>query len=61
MLTCSMMRFLSFLLLGRSVCEVVLVPYVEVVVAVTVMCIPLFVLHVCILRECEGARVTAMP
>ena len=33
-----------------------MVPYVDVVVAVTVMCVLLFVLHV----ECEGARVTAM-
>ena len=31
-----------------------------VVVAVTVMHVLLFVLHVCMLRECEGARVTAM-
>ena len=30
------------------------------VVAVTVMRVLLFVLHVCMLRECEGARVTAM-
>ena len=68
MLTCSMVRFLSFLLLGLcdvcsrrwSVCEVVLVPYVDVVVAVTVMRVLLFVLHVCMLRECEGERATAM-
>ena len=39
-----------------SVCEVVLVPYVDAVVAVTVMRVLLF----CILRECEGARVTEM-
>ena len=32
----------------------------DAVVAVTVMCVLLFVLHVCMLRECEGARVTAM-
>ena len=44
----------------RSVCEVVVVPYVDAVVAVTVMCVLLFVLHVCMLRECEGTRVTTM-
>ena len=57
MLTCSMMRFLSLLLLGLcgfsspwSVCEVVIVPYVVcAVVAVTVMHVLLFVLHVCVL------------
>ena len=43
-----------------SVCEVVLVPYVDAVFAVTVMRVLLFVLHVCMLRLCEGARVTAM-
>ena len=43
-----------------SVCEVVLVPYLDAVVAVTVMRVLLFVLYVCMLRECEGARVTAM-
>ena len=37
-----------------------MVPYVDMVDAVTVMCVLLFVLHVCILRECEGARVTAV-
>ena len=38
-----------------SVCEVVVVPYVVgVVVAVNVMHILLFVLHGCMLRECEG-------
>ena len=31
-----------------------MVPYVNAVVAVTVMCVLLFVLHACILRECEG-------
>ena len=31
-----------------------MVPNVDVVVAVTVMCILLFMLHVCMLRECEG-------
>ena len=43
-----------------SVCEVVVVPYVDAVVAVTVMRVLLFVLHVCLLRECDGARLTAM-
>ena len=37
-----------------------MVPYVDAVVAVTVMRVLLFVLHVCMLREFEGARVTAM-
>ena len=37
-----------------------MVPYVDAVVAVTVMRVLLFVLHVCMLRECEGASVTAM-
>ena len=37
-----------------SVCEVVLVPYVDAVVAVTVICVLLSVLHVCMLSECEG-------
>ena len=68
MLTCSM-RFLSLLLLclcscvyGRlsSVCEVVVVPYVDEVVGVTVMRALLFVLHVCLLRKCDGVRLTAM-
>ena len=36
-----------------SVCEFVVVPYVDAVVAVTVMRV-LFVLHMCMLRECEG-------
>ena len=35
-------------------CEVVLVPYVDAVVAVTVVHVLLFVLHVCMLRGCEG-------
>ena len=30
-----------------------MVPYVDAVVAVTVICVLLFVLHVCMLRECE--------
>ena len=37
-----------------------MVPYADTVVAVTVMCVLLFVLHVCMVRECEGATVTAM-
>ena len=37
-----------------------MVTYVDAVVAVTVMRLLLFVLHVCMLRECEGARLTAM-
>ena len=37
-----------------------MVPYVDAVVAVTVMSILLFMLHLWMLRECEGARVTAM-
>ena len=37
-----------------------MIPYVDVVVAVTVMRVLLFVLHVCMLRECEGARLTVM-
>ena len=54
-----MMRFLSIFLLGLcpcvvSVCEVVVVPYVDAVVAVTVMRVLLFVLYVSMLRECEG-------
>ena len=36
-----------------SVCEIVFVPYLDAVVAVTVM-------HMRMLKECEGARVTAM-
>ena len=67
MLTCSMIRFLSPLVLGLcglpvvlwSVCEVVLVP-VDVVVTVTVMHVLLFVLHVSMLRECECTLVTEM-
>ena len=57
--------FFFFFLLGLcdvcgrpwSVCEVVLVPYVDAVVTVTVMRVLLFVLHVCMLRECKGAMV----
>ena len=35
-----------------------MVPYVDAVVAVTVMCLMLFVLHVCMLRGRDGERVT---
>ena len=64
------MRFLSLVLLGMcacmvcgvcspwSVCEVVVEPHF--VSAVTVMHVLLFVLHVCVLREYEAARVTAI-
>ena len=31
-----------------------MVPYVDEVIAVAVMRVILFVLHVCMLRECEG-------
>ena len=37
-----------------------MVPYVDAVVAVTVMRVRLFVLHVCMLRECGAARLTAI-
>ena len=38
-----------------------MVPYVVgAVVAVTVMHVLLFVLHVCMLQECEGARAKAV-
>ena len=37
-----------------------MVPYVDAVVAVIVIRVLLFVLYVCMLRECEGARVMAM-
>ena len=37
-----------------------MVPYVDAVVVVTVIRVLLFVLHVCMLRECDSARVTAM-
>ena len=37
-----------------------MVPYVDEVVAVTVMRALLFVLHVCLLRACDGVRVTEM-
>ena len=37
-----------------------MVPYVDAMVAVTVMCVLFFVLHMCLLRECDGVRLTAM-
>ena len=37
-----------------------MVPYVDAAVAVTAMRVLLFVLHVCLLRECDGARLMAM-
>ena len=37
-----------------------MVPYVDVVVAVTVVYALLFVLHVCMLRECDGAMLAAI-
>ena len=43
-----------------SVCEFVVIPYVNAVVAATVMRVLLFVLHVCLLRECDGVRLTVM-
>ena len=45
---------------SSSVCEVVIVPIANAVVAVTLILVLLFVLHVCMLRECEGPRVTVM-
>ena len=39
---------------------VVVVPYVDAMVAVSVMCVLLFMLHACMLRECDSARLTAM-
>ena len=41
-----------------GVCEVVVIHAVVSVVGVTVMRVLLFVLHVCMQRECVGARVT---
>ena len=32
----------------------------DAVVAVTVMCVLLFVLHACLLRKCEDARLAVM-
>ena len=37
-----------------------MVPYVNAVIALTVMRVLLFVLHVCMLRECDGAKLTEM-
>ena len=37
-----------------------MVLYVDAVVSVTVMRVLLFVLHVCLLGECDGVRLTAM-
>ena len=37
-----------------------MVLFVDAVVAVTVMRVLLFVLHVCRLKECEGASLTAL-
>ena len=37
-----------------------MVPYVDTVLAATVVRVLLFVLHLCMLREGEGAKVTAM-
>ena len=37
-----------------------MVPYVDAAVAVTEMRVQLFVLHVCLLRVCDGVRLTAM-
>ena len=34
-----------------------MLPYVDVVLPVIVICVLLFVLHVCMLRECVGAGV----
>ena len=45
---------------GLSVAVAVVAPYVDAVVAVTVIRVMLFVLYVCLLRECDGARLTAM-
>ena len=62
-----MMRLISVLLLGVCACvvyvtmwsswsvyEVVLVPSVDTLVAVTMMRVLLFLLNVCMLRECDG-------
>ena len=37
-----------------------MLPYVDAVVAVTVMRVLLFVLHVYLMRECDCARLTAI-
>ena len=61
-LTCTAGFVCLYCVCGRlwSVCEIVVVPYVDVVVDVTVMPVLLFVLHVCLLRECDDARLTTM-
>ena len=35
-------------------------PYVDAVIAGTVMRVLLFVLHVCLMRECDGTMLTVM-
>ena len=56
--------YLTFTAGSVSLCfvcsHVVVVPWVVAVVGETVMRVVLFVLHVCMLRECEGDRVTAI-
>ena len=37
-----------------------MVPYVDAVVDVTVMRVLLFMLHVCMMRECNDVRLTAI-
>ena len=37
-----------------------MVPYVDTVAVVTVMRVLLYVLHECLLRECDGVRLTEM-
>ena len=37
-----------------------MIPYVDAVVSLTVMRVLLFVLHVCLLRGYDGARLTTM-
>ena len=72
-LTCSMMRFLLLLLLGLCPCVVFVVMWSSLVclwgcratlcgcgVCCAVMRALLFVLHVCMLRECNVARLTSM-
>ena len=69
----SMTRFISLVLLGMCACVVSVVmwsfglfvsiywyPMWMALVHVTVMCVLLFELHMCILRECEGSMVTVM-
>ena len=63
MLTYNMMRFLSLLLLSPCACVVSLVIFG---LSVRLSWYPMwmrwlvFVLHVCMLRECEGARMVEM-